>query len=150
MAQGWKGDKAGHRAAALKGWQTRKNKHVPAPPVDEKNSPPFNTRLGMQWHAVKRKYPGALVAMRIGDFYEFMGNDAQTAGRVAGIYTTRLRGRNYDLAGVPHHVSSLYFDRLTSAGYRVVAIDQTGEPLTRKEVATPPKSSSTKRPRRPR
>lgn len=80
--------------------------------------------------------------MRIGDFYEFYGEDAEIAARVLQIVLTgRDDGPNgrIPMAGVPVHSAQKYIATLVGKGYKVALCDQVEDPkkargLVRREV----------------
>ncbi len=64
------------------------------------------TPMLKQYFAAKATHPGVLIAMRVGDFYEFYGEDAETAAAALEITLTgREDGTNgrIPMAGVPFH-----------------------------------------------
>ena len=64
-----------------------------------------------QYFRLKAEYPDVLLAMQVGDFYEFYGSDAEIAARELEIVLTgREDGSNgrIPMAGVPIHA---YEDR---------------------------------------
>ncbi len=83
-----------------------------------------------------------LLAMRVGDFYEFYGEDAETASRALQIALTgREDGPNgrVPMAGVPVHSAEKYMAALIRQGYKVALCDQVEDPkkakgLVRREV----------------
>lgn len=95
-----------------------------------------------QYHAIKAQYPDALVMLRLGDFYEMMGEDAEKAAPVLEItLTSRPVGKNQrtPLCGVPYHAADRYIARLIAAGFRVAIADQMEDPkkakgLVKREV----------------
>jgi DNA mismatch repair protein MutS len=95
-----------------------------------------------QYFETKARYPGALLAMRVGDFYEFYGEDAEIAARVLGITLTgREDGKHgrVAMAGVPYHAVEKYIAKLIRSGYKVALCDQMEDPkkakgLVRREV----------------
>lgn len=95
-----------------------------------------------QYFATKERYPGVLIAMRVGDFYEFYGEDAETAARTLEITLTgREDGSNgrVAMAGVPFHAVEKYLARLIGAGFKVALCDQVEDPklakgLVKREV----------------
>ncbi|HYA96946.1 MAG TPA: DNA mismatch repair protein MutS [Methylomirabilota bacterium] len=95
-----------------------------------------------QYHAVKTRYPHALLLFRLGDFYELFYEDAITAARELQITLTsrnRERGQAVPMCGVPYHAADNYVARLIRAGYKVAICDQMEEPgpgkkLVRREV----------------
>lgn len=88
-----------------------------------------------QYFEAKDAHPGTLVAMRVGDFYEFYGEDAETA---AAILEITLTGREdaeagrIPMAGVPYHSVERYLARLIKAGQKVALCDQVEDPKTAK------------------
>lgn len=95
-----------------------------------------------QYFMTKERYPGVLLAMRVGDFYEFYGEDAQTAAKALEITLTgREDGPNgrISMAGVPFHSVEKYLAKLIRQGYKVALCDQVEDPkkakgLVRREV----------------
>lgn len=100
------------------------------------------TPLLKQYFQTKAAYPGALIAMRVGDFYEFYGEDAETAaGALEITLTGREDGSNgrVSMAGVPYHSVERYLARLVQQGYKVALCDQVEDPklakgLVKREV----------------
>jgi DNA mismatch repair protein MutS len=89
------------------------------------------TPLMKQYHAIKAKYPGALLLFRVGDFYETFGDDAVTAAGILHItLTKRANGAASEvaLAGFPHHALDNYLPKLVKAGQRVAICDQLEDP----------------------
>lgn len=95
-----------------------------------------------QYFSTKERYPGVLLAMRVGDFYEFYGPDAEYAAKALEITLTgREDGENgrIPMAGVPYHSVEKYLARLLKLGYKVAICDQTEDPklakgLVKREV----------------
>ena len=100
------------------------------------------TPLLKQYFQSKDAYPGVLVAMRVGDFYEFYGEDAETAAAALEITLTgREDGKNgrIPMAGVPYHSVEKYLARLVALGHKVALCDQVEDPklakgLVKREV----------------
>lgn len=88
-----------------------------------------------QYFQTKEAHPGVLLAMRVGDFYEFYGEDAETAAEALQITLTgREDGANgrVAMAGVPYHSVEKYLARLVQAGFKVALCDQVEDPKTAK------------------
>ena len=69
-------------------------------------NPIKETPLMKQYALFKKKYPGAILLFRVGDFYETFGDDAIKASKILSItLTKRSNGGAADmpLAGFPHH-----------------------------------------------
>ncbi len=84
-----------------------------------------------QYLDIKARYPDALLAYNIGDFYEFFDHDAETAARELHLtLTARSFGPDelVPLAGVPVHAIEVYVARLVALGYRVAICDQVSPP----------------------
>ncbi|MGC1186580.1 MAG: DNA mismatch repair protein MutS [Candidatus Acidiferrales bacterium] len=104
------------------------------------NSP--TSPLMRQYHAIKSRYPHALLLFRLGDFYELFFEDAILAARELQITLTsrnRERGEQIPMCGVPYHAAEAYVARLLRAGYKIAVCDQMeeagpGKKLVRREV----------------
>lgn len=91
---------------------------------------------------MKERYPGVLLAMRVGDFYEFYGEDAEIAARALEITLTGREdgpNRRVPMSGVPHHSVEKYLARLIQQGFKVALCDQVEDPklakgLVKREV----------------
>ena len=75
---------------------------------------------------VQGKYPQAIVAMHLGDFYEVFGDNAKL---LAGELDLTLTGRDCGLesrvpmVGFPYHASDAYFDKIARNRHSVVLIE---------------------------
>src|SRR3989454_2148773 len=88
------------------------------------------TPLMQQYFTARAEHPGVILLMRVGDFYEAYGEDAET---IAGALNITLTGREdggvrIPMAGVPHHATERYVARLIKKGYRVALMDQVEDP----------------------
>ena len=78
---------------------------------------------------VQGKYPQAVIAMRLGDFYEVFGDNAKL---LANELPLTLTGRDCGLesrvpmVGFPYHASDAYFDKIVRNGHSVVLIENDG------------------------
>jgi DNA mismatch repair protein MutS len=72
---------------------------------------------------LKSQYPGAILLMRVGDFYEAFDDDADTLARVLSLART-TRGQRR-MAGFPHMQLDRFLTALVQAGFRVA----TAEPV---------------------
>src|SRR5215468_8584246 len=101
-----------------------------------------STPLMQQYHAIKSRYPHALLLFRLGDFYELFYEDALLASRELQITLTsrnRERGQPIPMCGVPYHAADGYIARLIRAGFKIAICDQMeapgpGKKLVRREV----------------
>ena len=71
-----------------------------------------------------------LLAMRVGDFYEFYGEDAESAAGALEITLTAREdgGNRLAMAGVPFHSVEKYLARLLAKGIKVALCDQLEDP----------------------
>ncbi len=89
------------------------------------------TQLLQQYFRIKAEHPDVLLAMQVGDFYEFYGRDAEIAAEALEIALTgREDGSNgrIPMAGIPIHAYERYFARLIQKGFRVAICDQVEDP----------------------
>src|SRR5215470_15092595 len=100
------------------------------------------TPLMQQYHAIKSRYPHALLLFRLGDFYELFYEDALLASRELQITLTsrnREKGQPIPMCGVPYHSADGYIARLIRSGFKVAICDQMeapgpGKKIVRREV----------------
>jgi DNA mismatch repair protein MutS len=98
--------------------------------------------LMQQYHAIKTRYPHALLLFRLGDFYELFYEDAILASRELQITLTsrnREKGQPIPMCGVPYHAADGYIARLIRGGFKIAICDQMelpgpGKKLVRREV----------------
>ncbi len=86
------------------------------------------TPMLRQYVELKAERPDVLLLMRVGDFYEAYGEDAEL---IAGVLNITLTGREvaglaerYPMAGVPYHALDRYLARLVKRGHKVAVCDQ--------------------------
>ncbi|HSV73617.1 MAG TPA: DNA mismatch repair protein MutS [Chthonomonadales bacterium] len=83
-----------------------------------------------QYFGARDERPGVLLLMRVGDFYEAYGEDAETVAHALQITLTSRedQGDRVAMAGVPHHAVERYVARLIRLGHRVALMDQVEDP----------------------
>jgi DNA mismatch repair protein MutS len=83
-----------------------------------------------QYFATRAEHPGIILLMRVGDFYEAYGDDAENIARDLNITLTGREdgGMRIPMAGVPHHAMERYVARLIHKGRRVAIMDQVEDP----------------------
>lgn len=88
------------------------------------------TPLMQQYFMARMERPGVLLLMRVGDFYECYGEDAETISQAINITLTKREdgGRVIPMAGVPYHAVERYVAKLILQGYRVALMDQVEDP----------------------
>lgn len=79
-----------------------------------------------EYLALKRESDADLLAMQMGDFYEFFHEDAVTVGRELDLKVSERSsgGEMYKMAGVPVDDLTPYVSGLVERGYRVAVADQ--------------------------
>ena len=95
---------------------------------EETEKPPQRTVSPMyrKYLDVQGKYPQAIVAMRLGDFYEVFGKNAEM---LANELPLTLTGRDCGLesrvpiVGFPYHASDAYFEKMLGRGHTVVVLE---------------------------
>lgn len=75
-----------------------------------------------QWHSCKKTAGSAVLLFRMGDFYEAFYEDASILSKELELTLTKRM--DIPMAGIPHHTSESYIDRLVSKGYRVAVAEQ--------------------------
>lgn len=101
------------------------------------------TPLFVQYYDLKDSQPGCLMLMRVGDFYEAYGEDAELLARDADIALTSKEaggGQRLAMAGVPFFALEPYLRTLLEKGNRVAIADQmelasVSKGLVRREVS---------------
>ena len=79
---------------------------------------------------VQDRYPQAVIAMRLGDFYEVFGKNAEV---LANELPLTLTGRDCGLesrvpmVGFPYHTAEMYFGKILSKGHSLVVIENDNE-----------------------
>lgn len=85
------------------------------PIIPPKPTAPLNPILA-RYQEYQAQYPDAIIAMRVGDFYEVFGDDAIAVGEKCGL---TLTGRDFGLesrtplVGFPFHRADDYLERMT-------------------------------------
>ncbi len=95
------------------------------------------TPLMQQYHAIKSRYPHALLLFRLGDFYELFYEDGMLASRELQIMLTsrnREKGQPIPMCGVPYHAADGYVAKLIRAGFKIAICDQMEQPGPGKKI----------------
>ena len=95
---------------------------------EEKSRPPQRTvsPVYQKYLDVQGKYPHAVVAMRLGDFYEVFGKNAEI---LANELPLTLTGRDCGLESrvpmvdFPYHTAEMYFGKILSNGHTLVVME---------------------------
>ena len=108
---------------------------APRPTIDIDSA--GDTPILREYRAVKAQFEDAIVLVRLGDFFEMFGADAERAAPLLGV---ALTGRSFGgagrlpMCGVPHQAIAQHVRRLIDAGLRVAMWDQVGEVVPGKLV----------------
>jgi DNA mismatch repair protein MutS len=90
------------------------------------------TPMLRQYVQLKDERPDVVLLMRVGDFYEAYGEDAETIARELAITLTGrdIQGlpEKFPMAGVPFHALDRYLARLVQKGFKVAICDQVEDP----------------------
>ena len=101
---------------------TKERKEQAAAPVKTGNA------LYQKYTALQAQFPGKIVALRLGDFYEILGEDAKLVSDKTGL---TLTGRDCGLdervpmVGFPFHAGELYFEKIKEI--KGIVIEENGE-----------------------
>jgi DNA mismatch repair protein MutS len=89
-----------------------------------------------EYLALAEETDADLVAMQVGDFYEFFGEAARTVERELDLKISEKssHGASYAMAGVPVDDLTPHLKGLIERGYRVAVADQRGSDDTTREV----------------
>ena len=99
---------------------------------EEKTKPSKRTVSPMcrKYLDVQEKYPQAVIAMRLGDFYEVFGKNAEV---LASELPLTLTGRDCGLesrvpmVGFPYHTAEMFFGKILSNGHTLVVMENDDE-----------------------
>jgi DNA mismatch repair protein MutS len=90
------------------------------------------TPMLRQYVQLKAERPDVVLLMRVGDFFEAYGDDAELIARELEITLTGrdIQGlsERFPMAGVPFHALERYLARLVQKGFRVAVCDQVEDP----------------------
>lgn len=94
------------------------------------------TPVMVQYLALKREHPDALLFFQMGDFFEMFFDDAVAAAGALDIALTkrgRHLGEDIAMCGVPVHSYESYLARLIRRGFKVAICEQTEDPAAAKK-----------------
>ena len=109
-------------------------------PVEEPKRDYSSNPILSRYQEAKKAYPQHIAMVRVGDFYEFFGDDAVKVAKVLDLTLTSrpISGDNdrIPMCGVPYHVVDKYLEKLINADLSV-AIFEDGNVTPAKEEAAP-------------
>lgn len=89
----------------------------------EQPEPKKGSHMFQQYNAILERYPDRVIAYRLGDFYEIMGNSAVSIAKELDL---TLTGRDCGLdervpmIGFPFHAADVYFAKIAQRGHKLV------------------------------
>ena len=95
-----------------------------------KQQKPTTSPVYRKYLEVQNRYPQAIIAMRLGDFYEVFGKNAEI---LANELPFTLTGRDCGLEsrvpmiGFPYHTAEMYFGKILSHGHTLVVMENDDE-----------------------
>ena len=95
-----------------------------------KQQKPSTSPVYRKYLEVQNRYPQAVIAMRLGDFYEVFGKNAEV---LANELPLTLTGRDCGLesrvpmVGFPYHTAEMYFGKILSNGHTLVVMENNDE-----------------------
>ena len=92
---------------------------------------PESLSIWQRYEQAKQLYPEAVAAIRVGDFYEFFGEDAERVSKLLDLMLTSRQTDGADrvpMCGIPFHVTDKYFSKLLDAGIRIAVDDDDPTP----------------------
>ena len=104
---------------------------LPPKPVEKKSVPLQASPLYQKYMRFQNQYPHAVIAYRLGDFFEVFGNNAVN---LANNFNLTLTGRDCGLeervpmVGFPYHASDMYFHKISERFELVVVEDNVATP----------------------
>ena len=87
---------------------------------------PESLSIWQRYEQAKQLYPEAVAAIRVGDFYEFFGEDAERVSKLLDLMLTSRQTDGADrvpMCGISFHVTDKYFSKLLDAGIRIAVDD---------------------------
>ena len=97
---------------------------------EEKKKQTSTSPVYRKYLDVQDRYPQAVIAMRLGDFYEVFGKNAEV---LANELPLTLTGRDCGLesrvpmVGFPYHTAEMYFGKILSNGHTLVVMENDDE-----------------------
>ena len=87
--------------------------------MSEKHSP---SPLYSRYKELEKEYPENILALRVGDFYEVLGDNAvKLANELDLTLTSREAGlpERVPMIGFPYHAAEKYFSQIIALGYKI-------------------------------
>ena len=118
----------------------KEEEKVEQKPVEEPKRDFSKNPILSRYEEAKKAYPQHIAMVRVGDFYEFFGDDAVKVANVLDLTLTSrpISGDNdrIPMCGIPYHVVDKYLEKLINADLSV-AIFEDGNVTPAREEAAP-------------
>lgn len=90
--------------------------------------------IANEYNSIKESNKNALALIKVGDFYEMLYEDAETASKTLDLTLTKrnIDGNQVKMVGLPKHVFEEYVEKLNQAGYDVAYYNNSNEIVTEK------------------
>ena len=101
--------------------------------AEEEKEKPSGSPMYQKYLDVQSKYPQAIIIIRLGDFYEVFGKNAEIlADELPLTLTSRDVGleSRIPMVGFPYHASDMYLKKILGYGHSVVMIETDGNVYT--------------------
>jgi hypothetical protein len=114
---------------------------LPPKQVEKKTIPLQASPLYQKYMRIQNQYPHAVIAYRLGDFFEVFGDSAV---KLANNFNLTLTGRDCGLkervamVGFPYHSASVYFHKISELFDLVVVEDDIATPYESNEIENNP------------
>jgi hypothetical protein len=114
---------------------------LPPNHVEKKTIPLQASPLYQKYMRIQNQYPHAVIAYRLGDFFEVFGDSAV---KLANNFNLTLTGRDCGLkervamVGFPYHSASVYFHKISELFELVVVEDDIATPYESNEIENNP------------
>lgn len=90
--------------------------------IEAETAPALSPMMQQYYELKKRLGPDTLLMLRLGDFYEFFGDDAKEAAKLLNLTLTKRR--EMPMCGVPYHAVDTYARKLVAAGKKVAIANE--------------------------
>lgn len=77
--------------------------------------------IRQRYQHLKKQYPGIILFVRVGDFYEFFGNDAENLSK---FLNTSFCISEKDQVSIPYHSIHHLLKKLIKNGYKTAICEQ--------------------------
>ena len=103
---------------------------------EQKKENPKVSPIYTHYTEIQNKYPDCIVAYRLGDFYEILGDNATI---IADVLDLTLTGRDVGLSeripmiGFPYHAAEIYIQKIIAKGFKVAIVESLNNIIVKPE-----------------